>query len=317
MKKKLIAVVMALALLFTVATPATAATVSTPPIDDIVTALQADLHDEAQASGTVMRLSLSLLRALTERAMNTEVTVEDMAAFIEEASQLMLSIYNKLGARAAEMLKPRDDGKPDDSQPGTPSQPSDPGTGNPGQPTEPKPDEPDEPETTQTFASLSDLMKKYIFIKVDDPGQIAALIAESCEFKYTTLRDGNGTVYIRVNIEENPQIFNYAVFRSLVEDLYARQGEELLQNEAGETDYLMSYEHIAGELALHAILYAASGEMLRLGVNSGRLLSMYRSAAIADLNATEARLPTEVFAIIGSLLINFVHYNLLRVFGLL
>jgi hypothetical protein len=185
-------------------------------------------------------------------------------------------------------------------------------------PTEPtEPEEPEEPAEKITFADMAEVMKKYVFIRVDNPEEVAELIAESCEFTYTTVEDGDGTVYIRVDIEKNPQIFNYAVFRNLVEDLYAQQGEEMLKNEDGSVDYLMSYEHIAGELALHALLYAASDELLRVGVESGRLLSLYKSAARADLNVDEARIPAEAIAIVGVILMNMMSYHLLTALGLI
>ena len=108
------------------------------------------------------------------------------------------------------------------------------------------------------------------------------------------------------------------MFRRLVEDLYEQQGEEMLKNGDGETDYLMSYEHIAGELALHALLYAASNEILRVtGVSSSRLLKLYKSAAQADLNIDEARLPGEVFSIVGVVLMNFFSFHLLSALGLI
>ena len=91
----------------------------------------------------------------------------------------------------------------------------------------------------------------------------------------------------------------------------------MLKNNDGSTDYLMSYEHIAGELALHALLYAASNEILRVtGIKSDRLLKIYRSAAIADLNVDEARVPGGMITLVGSVLMNNLSYRIMSAFGL-
>lgn len=331
MKKKIVAVILSAALLLSFPLTVVAASFRVPEIGEVVTAVQADLHERMDGMTTLAKLNVSLLRTLTERAQNIEITADDVKAAADEVSDLIASVYAKMGSYAQrllnkvqtkiESLKPTEPDEPSTpSQPGNPTGPSNPSQ--PGNPTEPEkptePDKPEEPAETITFADLSKELRKYIFIKVDNADEVAELIAQSCDFKYTTVQDGNGTVYIRVNIEENPEIFNYAVFRNLVEDLYAQQGEEMLKNDDGEVDYLMSYEHIAGELALHALLYAASNEVLRVtGISSSRLLNLYKSAAQADLNVDEARIPSELISIVGVILMNFMSYHLLNAFGLI
>ena len=322
MKKKITAVFLSALMLFSFALPAGAAqpgAVSAPDFGAVVAAIQADLNDETQSIGPLARLSAGLLRSVTERLKNTEVTTDDIKATVDECSRLVAKVYTSMGNYASKMLDKVKDKLTPDTDTDTDTDPGTTHSGDPGStPSTPdKPDSPETPEATVTFAKLSDIMKKYIFIKVENSDEVAELIAETCEFTYTTIDDGHGTVFIRVDIEENPEIFNYAVFRRLVEDLYAQQNEEMIRNGDGEVDYVMSYEHIAGELALHAILYAASSEALRLGVSSGRLLSLYRSAAQADLNVNEARLPGEVFGIVGTLLMNFMNYHLLSALGVI
>ena len=325
MKKKIAAVVLSAVLLFSLPLTVFAASIRTPEIGEIAAAVQADLHEQTEGMSAIAKLNVSLLRTLTERAKNIDITADDVKAAADEVSGLIAGVYAKMGSYAEKLLNKVkneiDNLKPTDpSEPSGPSQPSEPSQpGNPSQPSEPtEPENPTEPAETVTFADLSKVLSKYIFIKVENADDVAALIAESCDFTYTTINDGNGTVYIRVNIEENPEIFNYAVFRNLVEDLYEQQGEEMLKNDDGEVDYLMSYEHIAGELALHALLYAASNELLRVtGISSSRILSLYKSAAQADLNIDEARVPGEVISIFGIVLMNFMGYHLLNALGLI
>ena len=141
---------------------------------------------------------------------------------------------------------------------------------------------------------------------------------ESSEITYKLVTDEDGTVYISVDIENNPEIFNYAVFRNVVDGLYAAQGEELLKNENGETDYAMSYEHIAGELAFHAILFAAVNEVINVtGTKNETIVRLYNHAAVADLNYDEARVPSEFLSILGVLLVDLLQFNLLKLFGVL
>ena len=171
---------------------------------------------------------------------------------------------------------------------------------------------------TYTVDELSRLIRKYLFIRIDDPADAAALIAETTEFSYALVNGSDGTLYMRVDIENNPQIFNYDVFRALVEQLYEKQGEEMQKDEYGKIDYVMSYEHIAGELALHAVAFAALNEILRVtGSRDERLLQLYASASQADLNVDEARVPSGFIKLVGALIINVFKYNVLKFFSFL
>ena len=174
------------------------------------------------------------------------------------------------------------------------------------------------PQEDYTVEELSRLIRKYLFIEVENPDEVAALIAETCEFDYALIEGGDGTLYIRVDIEHNPEIFNYDVFRKLVEDLYARQNEEMKKDEYGQIDYVMSYEHIAGELALHAIAFAACNEIIRLtNTKNEKILDLYRSAAVADLNVDEARVPSQLIDLIGTLIVNVFKFNVFKLFSFL
>ena len=303
MKKKITALLLTALLVFTFALPAFAASArkSAPDAGAVVAAVQSGLNADARSMKPLARMSTNLLRSVTERLKNVRIVADDIDAAVDECSRPVAGVYAAIGSSASELLAAAKDDNTPAAAPAARAKAA-PAKASDG---------------SMTFASLGELMGRYIFVKIDNADQVADLIAESCEFNYTVIDGGHGTVFIRVDIEKNPEIFNYAVFRRLVEDLYAKQGEEMLRNGDGSVDYLMSYEHIAGELALHAIIYAASSELLRLGVNNGTLLSLYRSAAQADLNVNEARLPGQVISAFGKLLINTVNYNLFKAVGII
>lgn len=302
MKKKIFALALSLILAFSCPAAALAASAGVSDFNAVVAAVQADLNNKTNGTAAVSRLTVNLLRSLTERLKNTELGAENVTAAMDKANALLARLYASLGSYAPELL-----GR---TGPAASAQAA--VTGRPA------PAKENAAPAQATFADLSHLLSKYVFVKIDNADEVAALIAQSCEFNYTVINGENGTIYIRVDVEKNPEIFNYAVFRHLVEDLYAAQGEEMLKNGDGSTDYLMSYEHIAGELALHALIYAASNEILRVtGIKSARLLSLYRSAAQADLNIDEARLPGEIISAFGAVLMNQLSYRLMSMFGLI
>ena len=294
MKKSWIALILAAVLLAVCPLNALAASAKTPA--QSIAALQANLNKPDQERSSLGRLSSNLLRSLTGKLQNAEILPEDAAAALNETAGLLADIYASLGSTTSNLLGAATSA--DSTAAGHFDLAAAPAQGG-------------------TIKTLSKEMSKYLFIKVDNAEDVAALIAETCEFDYVTLSDGRGTIYIRVDIEKNPQIFNYAVFRHLVEDLYAKQGEEMKKHADGSVDYLMSYEHIAGELALHAILYAATSDIIRLtGSNNARLLSLYNSARVANLNVDEARVPTQFISLFGTILMNYVSYAIMSAFGM-
>ena len=300
MKKKIFALVIALILTFSCPAAALAASTGTPDFNAVVSAVQADLNNKANGTA-VSRLAVNLLRSLTEKLKNAELGAENAAAAMDKANVLLARLYASLGSYAPTLL-----GRTGHAAFAPSAEALRQAAAKENAPAQ------------TTFADLSHLLSRYVFVKIDNADEVAALIAQSCEFDYTVIDGGNGTIYIRVDVEKNPEIFNYAVFRHLVEDLYAAQGEEMLKNGDGNTDYLMSYEHIAGELALHALIYAASNEILRVtGIKSERLLSLYRSAAQADLNIDEARMPGAMISAFGAVLMNQLTYRIMSMFGMI
>lgn len=295
MKNKIIALLISAVLL--ALCPLSVLAAATPGQE--IAALQSDLREENTGRGTLARLSANLLRSLTGKLENAEILPEDIATAADKAAEFLADATANLGSSTSRMLGVGSSGN-HRAAAGHFAIPAVQNTG------------------SVTLKTLSKEISRYLFIRVDNPEDVAALIAASCDFDYAVLSDGHGTIYIRVDIENNPEIFNYAVFRNLVEDLYEQQGIELRKNTNGSADYLMSYEHIAGELALHAIVYAAAGEIIRLtGTKNARLLSLYDSAKEAALNVDENRLSPQLIALFGRILMNTVTYRIMSAFGLI
>lgn len=150
-----------------------------------------------------------------------------------------------------------------------------------------------------TAFEIASVLSQYVFAKEEDLAGYADQIAADSTFTVTVTQDGVSTVYIAVPVERYPQLFNAGVFDETVQKLAETQAAE-------QTDgmTLMSYEHIAGELALHAAVYAVTYMMG--GDRDGSVFhSFYESARIADLNVDESRLPSGMIDFFGKLVTLF------------
>ena len=136
-----------------------------------------------------------------------------------------------------------------------------------------------------TGAEIAGVFSGYIFAKADDLAGYADQIAADSTFTVTVTKDGVSTVYIAVPVEDYPQLFNAGVFDETVKKLAETQ-------ETYKTDgmTLMSYEHIAGELALHAAVYAVT-YLLGADQDGSTFHAYYDDARVADLNLDESRAP--------------------------
>ena len=296
MSKKFVSILLTLSLLFSFGTiTASAKQTAVPDMNEIAGALAEDAVGVKKSVSLIKTLSKSLLQNLQPYILNVVLTPENIDTAVDAGSKIMAKLIDKI-------MNP--------SKPTEPSEPSDP----------PEPTDPSEPPEKDSvlIKELKEILQRYIIVKVDDIDAAAMNAINTSDITYELITDKDGTVYIRVDIENNPDIFNFAVFRKVVDGLYAAQEEELLKNENGETDYAMSYEHIAGELALHAIVFAATNEIMNVtGTKNELIVGLYEKAAVAFLNYDEARVPTELFSIIGVLLVDLLQFNLLKLFGVL
>lgn len=299
--KKILAVAISFLLCFSFAGAVSAADNQTPA-QEFVSEAQAIRHSDPSQLGSLAQMAVRLFDDVTPYVENVTVVTEDDN---DALTDLLLQVYDQAGATLMDLPAipngPMAAPKRTDNIEDTPEGSGNPITGG-----------------KYSVAELSRLIRKYMFIKIDDPAQAAALIADTCEFSYAIVNGSDGTLYLRVNVEDNPQIFNYDVFRALVEQLYEKQNEEMKKDSYGKIDYVMSYEHIAGELALHTIVFAAMNSILDVtGSNNEQILSLYKSASQAELNVDEARMPAAIIRFIGTLIINVFKFNLLKLFSFL
>ena len=301
MKKKILALGLAVLLSLSLTTVAFAAD-DAAAAQEFAAGAQEVLHPDKAALGALDKMAVSLLEDVSVYAGKATVTIDENDAAL---TNLLLEVYDNAGATAVEL--PAVPAGPKAAPKYRAAANDDPaGSGNAitgGK---------------YSVSELSSLIRKYMFIKIDDPAQAAALIADTCDFSYALVNGSDGTIYIRVNVEDNPQIFNYDVFRALVEQLYQKQNEEMKKDDQGKIDYVMSYEHIAGELALHTIVFAATNSIINVtGTQDEKILNLYKAAAQADLNVDESRFPTAIIRFIGTLIINVLKFNFLKLFSFL
>ena len=304
MFKKIVSVLLTLSLLFSFGA-VTASAKETPDADEIVGALMEDVAGITKSVSLLKSLSESLLKNLHPYIMNVVLTPENIDTAIDAGSKVMAKLIDKI-------MNPSQPEEP--TEPSEPSEPTDPVDPDPTDPTDPS-----EPSKgSMLIEELKAILQRYIFVKVDDVDAASMKAIESADISYELVTDTDGTVYISVDIANNPDIFNFAVFQNVVDGLYAAQGEELIKNNNGETDYAMSYEHIAGELALHAVVFAVTNEIIRVtGTKNEIIVKLYEKAAVVALNYDEARVPSEMISMIGVLLVDLLQFNLLKLFGML
>lgn len=299
MSKKIISVFMAVLLMFSFGSVSAAAADEkrVPAANEIAEALKEDFSGVKKSVSLFSELSKSLLRNLGPYIENVVLTQENFSKAKNAASKVMAKLIDKITGS---------------SKPGTPSKPDEPSAPS-------DPEKPSQPEKTKfSVSELKAALERYIFVKVDDVDSAALSVINSSDIDYELVTDKDGTVYISVDIKNNPEIFSFSVFRNVVKGLYAAQGEELLKNGSGETDYAMSYEHIAGELALHAIVFAVTdGVMSVTGTKNEFIMKLYNKAAIAQLNYDEARLPSEIMSMLGVVLMDLFRFSVLRLFGVM
>ena len=299
MSKKIISVFMAVFLMLSFGSVSAAAAdeKKVPAANEIAEALKEDFSGVKKSVSLFAELSKSLLRNLGPYIEDVVLTQENFSKAKNAASKVMAKLIDKITGS---------------SKPGTPSKPDEPSAPS-------DPEKPSQPEKTKfSVSELKAALERYIFVKVDDVDSAALSVINSSDIDYELVTDKDGTVYISVDIKNNPEIFSFSVFRNVVEGLYAAQGEELLKNGSGETDYAMSYEHIAGELALHAIVFAVTdGVMSVTGTKNEFIMKLYNKAAIAQLNYDEARLPSEIMSMLGVVLMDLFRFSVLRLFGVM
>ena len=166
----------------------------------------------------------------------------------------------------------------------------------------------------QNAVAAKDLAKsfaKYIFLNPNKVEGLSDEIAKDADYTVTVLEGGKKTVYISVDLREHPEIANLDVFRATVKKLADKQNTYVPAGEEGDYD-LMSYQHIAGELALHVIIAAA---MSAMGKDESD--DTLHSSMVADLNKDESRFPSQLIEFIGKFLMDYIIRTMNSIIGYL
>lgn len=293
--KKIISITLTLIMLLSFTTPAFANDKSN--VDEFVEEVTGNIQTTAISMKKIADLSKATVKKLEPIVVDFVLDSRNW----EKAGEALMNVIVK----AIDKITPNE---PDDSE-----KPDNPDVPNP-------PQEPELPSFTDILKNLSiedfvNLIKKYFIVNLEDIDSTSQDIVDMAEYKYVTTQDGKVTVYIVIDIEKHPEILNRDVMMETVKKLYQKQNEEFSE----DADILMSYEHIAGELALHAILYAVTNEYLQFtGETEGTIYNLWQKAKQADLNFDESRVPEEIIEITGTYIMGvFIvsFYTLFKAFG--
>lgn len=163
-----------------------------------------------------------------------------------------------------------------------------------------------------TAGELSDMLANYVAVPLsDETNSVAEKIADECTYKVTVLEDGKKTVFILVDIESNPELFDYIVFHDAVMRMAENQKSVLTENDKDVT--LMDYNRIAGELALHMIVFKTTKPLMSVVPEDSKIRDYYESAKVAELNINEDRAPESIMIFIGRYIME-VLYKLALIF---
>ena len=164
-------------------------------------------------------------------------------------------------------------------------------------------------EEAETAEEVADFFSNFVFVEDSEIEAVSDKIADSCKYTVTTLEDGKKTVYVAVNLYECREIFDARVFLAATEKIYNKGKEEAIADgmtDGDEAYNLMTYQHLAGELALHMILADVTND---LGANKGNgiLKDLFDKSVISDLNVNESRVSPAFIAFVGKLVVSFLN----------
>lgn len=160
-----------------------------------------------------------------------------------------------------------------------------------------------------TPEEVADFFSGFVFVKDSEVEAISQRIADSCKYKVEVIEGGKKTVYVAVDLIRNKEIFDARVFLNTTEKML-KKAEDLAISQGMEQDPdnfdLMSYHHLAGELALHMILADVTND---LGATKGNgiLKDLYNKAIVSDLNIDEDRIPTALIEFFGQTIVFFLN----------
>ena len=156
-------------------------------------------------------------------------------------------------------------------------------------------------DNADTPEEISRVIGRFVFIEEDKVEELSDAIIADSVYTVKVIADGKETVYVAVDTVKYPEIYDARVFLSVVDKLLVKCDEVAAADgvDISSDNYNpMSYNHIAGELALHMMLADATD---MLGANSwnSTLKDIYDRAALVNLNVDEARFPQSLMEMLG------------------
>ncbi len=158
-------------------------------------------------------------------------------------------------------------------------------------------------ENADTPEEIADFFSKFVFVEESEVEAISQKIADSCTYRITTIEGGVKTVYVAVDLRVCKEIFDARVFLNATKKIFDKCEElAIIDGKGTNADIynLMTYDHLAGELALHMIIADITND---LGANKGNsfLKKFFDMSVVADLNVDENRLAPAIISTIGNL----------------
>ena len=156
-------------------------------------------------------------------------------------------------------------------------------------------------DNADTPEEISRVIGRFVFIEEDKVEELSDAIIADSVYTVKVITDGKETVYVAVDTVKYPEIYDARVFLSVVDKLLVKCDEVAAADgvDISSDNYNpMSYNHIAGELALHMMLADATD---MLGANSwnSTLKDIYDRAALVNLNVDESRFPQSLMEMLG------------------
>lgn len=136
-------------------------------------------------------------------------------------------------------------------------------------------------------------------LEEDFAESISSEIVENSKYTVKVIKGDKTTVYCSIDFEAFPEIFDARVYVLAIEKIQNKCAEIAIENsiDINADDYsAMSYNHIAGELAIHMILTKLSKDTASRNPISEWI---YDRAGVADLNVDEDRVPSFIITSLG------------------
>lgn len=158
--------------------------------------------------------------------------------------------------------------------------------------------------SADTPEEIADFFSKLVFVEKSEVEAVSQKIADSCKYRVTTLENGKKTIYVAVDLRTCYELFDARVFLNATKKLFDKCEELAIadgMNANPDAYDLMTYHHLAGELAMHMILADISNDMG--GSKEGSLLNkIYNMSIVADLNVDESRISADLIRFFGNVL---------------